>query len=137
MGALAYFKTPLGATVNSILGLSGGTANGSTVIDTTAPVITAPTASNISAVSADIRWTTDVLSSSQVEYGTSDSYGSVQPAQPADDPTAGKLGVVDHSVSLSGLQPDTTYHYKVKSKNSVGETVSNDKTFTTTAAEST
>ncbi len=145
MGALAYFKTPLGATVNSIIGLSGGTTNGSTVVDTTAPVITFPDQPTVLATSASILWHTDELSSSQVEYGTTSAYGELQPAQPDTDPTVigtdGNplfAGVIDHSVVLTGLQPNTTYHYRVKSKDAAGnEKVSDDKTFTTTSVEGT
>jgi hypothetical protein len=143
MGVLAYLKTPLGATVNSIIGLSGGgSTSGSTVVDTTAPVITFPDPPSVLSTSASILWRTDELSSSQVEYGTTDTYGTVKPAQPDTDPTVlgtdGNplyAGVIDHSVVLTGLQPNTTYHYRVKSKDAAGnETVSPDKTFTTTAA---
>jgi hypothetical protein len=139
MGALAYFKTPLGATVNSILGLSGGTNSGSTVVDTTAPVITFPDPPNVLATSAGIVWRTDELASSQVEWGTTTSYGTLTPTTPDVDPTGGQYaGVIDHSVVLTGLQPNTTYNYRVKSKDAAGnESVSSNKTFTTTAAEGT
>ena len=37
-----------------------------------------------------------------------------------------------HSVVLTGLQPNTEYHYRVKSKDKAGNlAVSDDKTFTT------
>jgi len=139
MGALAYFKTPLGATVNSIIGLSGGSSSGSTVIDTTAPVITFPNQPSVLATSAGITWETDEPTSTQVEYGTTDAYGTRQPTQPGDDPSSGQsLGVVTHSVVLTGLQPNTTYHYRVRSIDAAGnETVSSDKTFTTSEAEGT
>jgi len=113
-----------------------------TTTDTTKPVITSISEPSVDTqslgpTSANIGWKTDVLSSSQVEYGTDTTYGSVQPPTLTDDPTSGtSLGVVTHAVVLSGLTPSTTYHYRVKSKNKVGETVSDDKTFTTTAAES-
>jgi hypothetical protein len=139
MGALAYLKTPLGDTVNSILGFSGSTTNGSsTVVDTTAPDITFPDQPTVSATSAGILWETDEPSSTQVEYGTSNTYGTREPAQPGDDPASGtSLGVVTHSVVLTGLQPNTTYHYRVRSIDAAGnEAVSSDKTFTTSEASS-
>lgn len=138
MGALAYLKTPLGDTVNSILGFSGSTSGGSTVVDTTSPVITFTEQPTVSATSASIIWETDEPSSSQVEWGTTNSYGTLTPTTPDTDPTGGQyLGVVTHSVVLSGLQPNTTYHYRVKSKDAAGnEAVSADKTFTTTEASS-
>ena len=139
--ALAYFKTPLGSTINSMLGISGGgTADtGTPADDATPPEITFPSEPTVSATEASIAWKTNELASSQVEYGISNAYGEVKPAQPADDPSAGQsLGVIDHSVILNGLLPDTVYHYRVKSVDKAGnEAVSVDKTFTTLAAEAT
>jgi hypothetical protein len=128
--------------------LSGtSSSSSSTSVNTTKPVISSvssPTAT-IADTSAVITWKTDVLSSSQVEYGTSASYGSLAPATPDKDPsykdpTTGQykyLGVVDHSESLTGLTANTTYHYRVRSKNKAGtEAVSVDNQITTTAATS-
>lgn len=73
---------------------------------------------NITTNSAQITWTTDVAASSDVEYGTSTSYGSS---------ASGTSGTTSHAVLLSGLQPNTIYHYRVKSN----ETYSGDYTFNT------
>jgi len=139
MGVLAYFKTPLGSTINSIIGIGGGGNTDSTVNDTTLPVITFPANPTVSVTSASVFWHTDEFSSTQVEYGISATYGTLQPPTPQDDPSTGEsLGVIDHSVVLTGLQPDTTYHYKVKSKDKAGNiAISGDKTFTTLASEPT
>jgi hypothetical protein len=142
LGVLAYLQTPLGSMVKDILGISG-TTTGTTTNDKTKPVLTFPNQATVSVTSASIGWQTDELSSSQVEYGTSDAYGKLEPAQPDKDPTAlgtdGKplfAGVIDHAVVLTGLQPNTTYHYRVKSKDAAGnEAVSDDRTFATTSAE--
>jgi len=139
MGVLAYFQTPLGATINSILGLggsTGGTGDTNNVNDTTKPVITFPDEPTVLATSASIPWHTDENSSSQVEYGISNTYGSLEPAAPSDDPSTGQsIGVIDHAVILTGLQPNQTYHYRVKSKDAAGnEAVSEDKTLTTLEA---
>jgi len=118
-----------------------GDGNTQTVVDTTKPVISSiiqPTAPDtLGPVSASIGWKTDELSSSQVEYGLPGTYGTLEPPQPADDPSSGQsLGVTDHAVVLKDLQPNTIYHYRVKSKDAANnEAVSEDKTFTTTAAE--
>jgi hypothetical protein len=124
---LAFFTSSTGGT----------TTTTTTTVDTTKPAITFPIDPVVSTTSATIAWHTDELSSSQVEYGTDTTYGSVEPAQPADDPTSGQfLGVIDHIVDLTGLQADTTYNYRVKSKDAAGnESVSADKTFTTIAVQ--
>ena len=141
LGFLTYKYTPLYGTVMGFFKSStgGGTT---TTTDTTKPVISKVQAT-AGPTSARIDWETDDLSSTQVEYGKTSTYGSVTPAQPENDPTAldadGKpisIGVIPHSVTLTGLEADTTYHYRIKSKNAAGlEAVSDDKTFTTTVPE--
>jgi hypothetical protein len=131
LGGIVYWQ--FGSQLLGLLNISGG-GTGSAV-DTTAPVIT-NTKATVNVGGIIITWTTDELSSSQVEYGKNkDAYTEVFPAQPADDPSTGQLlGVVDHEVTLSGasLEQEVTYHYIVKSTNAAGlEAVSPDKTFTT------
>jgi len=85
--------------------------------------------SSVSTTSLDIEWNSNLESSSFVEYGPDDGYGSV----------AGEdESVTYHSVGLTSLTPGTTYHYRVKSEDEYGrETVSGDYTVTTqSAAES-
>ncbi len=92
--------------------------------DESPPVISEIGASGITASTATITWTTDELAASQVEYGLTTSYGSTTPL----DSTL----VTSHSVSLSQLDPSTTYHYRVKSKDESGnEAVSADYNFAT------
>jgi hypothetical protein len=112
---------------------TGGTTT--TTVDTTNPVITFPVDPAIGPTSVSINWTTDELSSSQVEYGADTAYGALEPSPPDTDPSTGEsVGVVTHSIVITGLQPLTTYHYRVKSKDTAGnEAVSADKTFTTIA----
>jgi hypothetical protein len=144
LGGLVYwqFGDQLLGFFNSSTGSSTGDGN-STIVDTTKPVISSiiqpTTPDTLGPTSASITWTTDELSSSQVEYGTTaDAYDKSEPAQPADDPTADKLGLVTHSVVITGLQPNTKYYYRVKSKDAAGnEAVSEENTFTTSAAEPT
>ena len=76
--------------------------------------------------SATISWKTDENATSQVEYGTTDAYGSTTPLDE-------KL-TQNHSVAVSSLQPDTTYHFIVKSKDASGnEATSSDTAFQTHA----
>ncbi len=93
--------------------------------DTSPPVLSGITASNISELGATITWTTDEGASARVEYGTSTSYG-------ASTSTDNNL-VTSHSRTLSGLSDATTYHYRVISQDAAGNTASSgDNTFTTT-----
>jgi len=81
-----------------------------------------------SSSAATISWTTDETATSKVDYGLSSAYG-VSTAE-ADTATL----VTGHRVALSGLSSCTTYHYRVRSKDSSSnESVSlEDNTFKTT-----
>jgi len=93
--------------------------------DTTAPTISNVSVSTVSDTKATITWTTNELSTSQVIYGTTDSYGS----QTTEDTTL----TYQHSVTLTGLTKKTTYHYQVVSKDAANNSASSeDNTFTTT-----
>lgn len=75
-------------------------------------------------VRADITWNTNEPATSQVEYGTSTAYGSTTAMM--------STAVGAHTVQLASLAPRTTYHYRVRSSDGCRETVSPDRTFTTT-----
>jgi len=105
---------------------SAPTGGGARYVDTTAPSIT-----NIKVVSktdsAVITWTTNELSLSWVIYGETSDYG--QELETTDYHTS-------HSLTLTGLSPETVYHYKIKSKDRSGNTGSSvDETFTTLTKE--
>ena len=85
--------------------------------------ITNVTANNITGSGATIAWTTNLPSTSQVEYGLTMSYGSSTTV----DPTM----VTSHSVTLTGLSPSTLYHFHAKSGVAAGTVASIDYTFTT------
>ena len=105
--------------------------------DTTGPNISNVAVSSVGNYSATITWYTDEPASSQVEYGTSTSYGLTTPAQPQNDPTYGYDGVQSHTVYLSKLPSNMTHHFRVKSKDKNGnERVSGDYTFKTNEVES-
>jgi hypothetical protein len=137
-------SAPFSLAWNSLLALNGGhvltavardaagnttTSSGVAVtvsnpIDTTPPVLGAISATAIGAAGATITWTTDEPADSQVEYGTSPSYGT----STALDANA----VVSHSRSLGPLSPTTLYHYRVRSRDAAGNlSISGDLTFTT------
>jgi regulation of enolase protein 1 (concanavalin A-like superfamily) len=88
------------------------------------PVISGITTSNITSNAATVQWSTNVGSSSQVEYGLTTSYGSKTDSD--------IVLVTSHSVRLSNLAASTLYHYRVKSTEAAGyQAVSSDQTFTT------
>lgn len=105
-------------------GSSGGGGNPGTG---TAPVISGVSTGNLTATSAGITWTTDIASSSQVNYGTTAAYGQSS--------AMNSSMVTSHSTTLSSLTASTLYHYQVISRDTGGnQTASADFTFTTTAA---
>ncbi|HZR46896.1 MAG TPA: fibronectin type III domain-containing protein [Candidatus Manganitrophaceae bacterium] len=78
------------------------------------PVITAVLSAELTGSGSVITWITDQAATSQVEYGTTSSYGSESPLDAAP--------ATSHSVALNGLIPSTTYHYRVKSTDAAGKT---------------
>lgn len=98
----------------------------SVTVDNTAPVIGNIAVGNLTATSADISWGTNEAADSLVEYGTSsgDYIASESNANL----------VFNHKVSLTGLEPDTTYYYRVSSTDAAGNTsVSAEQEFSTAA----
>lgn len=72
-----------------------------------APIISSVTASSITKNSARITWTTDKDSNSSVSYGVTVAYAS--------GTTSDAALVTSHSIILTGLNSNTTYHYSVAS----------------------
>jgi hypothetical protein len=68
-----------------------------------------------------------------VQYGTSEAYGKHTPEQPLGAANA----AVPVTVTLTGLAPDTTYHFRFVARNGAGASDGPDATFTTPAATST
>jgi glucose/arabinose dehydrogenase/PKD repeat protein len=94
------------------------------VLDTTAPTITDRTATGTTSTGSTITWTTSEPATSQVDYGTTTSYGSTTALD--------ESLVTSHNVQLSGLLPDTRYNYRVRSRDAAGnERVSANTTFRT------
>lgn len=122
-------KRIFGITIILIL-LLGGVSCGESepefpsIPDTTAPSIANVSAESIPEITAIISWTTDEPATSQVEYGKTTAYSLTTPLD-------SEL-VTSHSISITGLDPDSTYHFIVKSEDLAGnEAVSGDHTFTT------
>lgn len=83
-------------------------------VSTTANAFSGPWISNIavapSTTSAVVTFTTDVLGSTQLSYGSDPSYGTTTTE------TNTSPRVTNHSVTVSGLSACSTYHFKALSK---------------------
>jgi len=98
--------------------------NGGTPPPSQAPTITAVKANSVNTNSATISWVTNQPSTSQVQYGTNTLYGTTT----AKDTST----VTTHGIRIANLASNTTYHYRVISSNTSGQTtVSGDYSFTT------
>ena len=88
--------------------------------------VTSVAVGNLVATSAVITWQTNNTANSRVDFGTSITYDSF-----ASDPAL----VTNHSITLTGLTANTTYHYQVTSVDGHAQTATSiDATFGTTAA---
>lgn len=94
--------------------------------DTRAPTLLAVQAANVAPTQAVVSWSSDEAADSQVEFGPSTSYGTTTPLEAAP--------VTFHKQLLTGLSPNTTYHFRVRSRDGSGNLASSqDYTFTTPA----
>ncbi|MGH2490321.1 MAG: LamG-like jellyroll fold domain-containing protein [Candidatus Limnocylindria bacterium] len=100
-----------------------------TVDDLTPPVVSEISVSSLTNTAATISWTTNEPADSQVEYGTTTTYGTLSALDGA--------RVTSHSVALGALSAGQTYHYRVRSRDAAGNlAVSSDQTLTTTSGAS-
>ncbi len=118
------FRTRGAALTGSVLGLALAAGMTLSASAATGPVISGVTAYP-TVTGASIQWMTDTGANAQVLYGTSTPYAA------STTPTTGYAST-SQSVMLSGLAPDTVYHYSVLSGNASGTvSTSTDYTFTT------
>ena len=88
------------------------------------PVISNVQTVNVTPYSVTISWETDENTTSQVEYGFDSSYGFFT--------VTDMNRTMYHSVSLTGLESEQVYHYRVRSRDIAhNETISADYIFTT------
>ncbi len=112
--------------LSSNLVLGYGYGGGHRVEDISAPEISQIEVT-VFASSAEISWQTDESSITWFSYGLTSDY--TEEIKTTDYSTS-------HSVSLTGLSPNTTYHYRIKSKDRHGNmTSTSDRTFTTLEEE--
>ena len=69
-------------------------------------------------------WPNDEATSYHVEYGTTTAYGQTTASTGA----GSSSGVVDVAATLSGLTPNTDYHYRLVAVNALGTTYGYDET---------
>jgi hypothetical protein len=108
-------------------GGGGGGGGGGAPPDTTPPVISNVGVSSVTKTSADVAWTTNEKSDSQVEFWASP--GVVTPLDTA--------LVIQHNIHLDELTPGSNYYFKVRSSDEAGNMAeSEEHTFTTLPGES-
>jgi hypothetical protein len=123
-GNMASGASGTGSMYVVLLGAEG------TVTDTLGPQISGLSVSQVTESGAAIGWTTDEPADSRVEYGL--SAGNYPWSAASTDL------VLNHEIDLSGLTPNTTYHYRVLSADQFGNpSTSSDDTFTTQASDTT
>jgi hypothetical protein len=98
----------------------------SSVTDTTPPILSLIASSALTQTTAAITWTTDKNADSQIEYGLTTAYGQ--------STSLDTILTSLHTVTISGLLSNTTYHYRVKSTDgSSNLSTSSEHTFVTLA----
>ncbi|MEK7641511.1 MAG: LamG-like jellyroll fold domain-containing protein, partial [Patescibacteria group bacterium] len=118
-----YNRVLSGSEITSLYSYTGAT------VDTTAPSISNVTASSITTTEASITWTTNEPADTYVDFGVTSSYGSHSTLK-----DTGNGMVTSHLQNIVNLQPNTTYNYRVTSKDAAGNVaVSGNGTFTTLA----
>lgn len=96
--------------------------------DSAPPSISDISVSSVTQNSATINWVTNEQANSKVNYGTTNSYGSSK---------TDSSFVTVHSLTLTGLTSNTTYHFEVVSTDGSNNTAtSSDNSFVTQSAQS-
>lgn len=129
----------LTATCLSLLALAAAPA-----AQAAAPAVTTKAATHVAATHAQLHGTLDPEGEASVywfQYGPADCASSSCASVPADEegpPPSEEAGKGTESFLVSqflpGLEPETTYHFRILAKNASGTTPGLDETFTTPAA---
>ncbi len=94
------------------------------------PTVTNQRSSDVTASSATVSTTINtrgLRTSYRIQWGTGTGYGRFTDVQTAESGTA------TGSFTLSGLQPNRTYHWRTRASNAAGTTLGQDRTFKTGA----
>lgn len=95
--------------------------------DTTAPVLSSISTSNVASTSATVSWGTNENATSKVYYGAASPLNISNATSVSDS-----VLLINHSLGLSGLSASTTYYYIVESKDAANNTIdSSEQSFIT------
>ncbi|HFC10984.1 MAG TPA: hypothetical protein ENJ75_02225 [Candidatus Kaiserbacteria bacterium] len=115
-------------TVGNDMVASANASFTTTTVNTTPPELLNIQTLDIGTSTATVSWTTNESATSEVDYGLTSAYGTTEASSTA----------LVHKVVLTGLMPNTTYHFIVKSANLAGYIATSvDGTFTTVVDDST
>jgi Fibronectin type III domain len=92
------------------------------------PAVSNQLASNVTATQATVSATVDTKglpTSYRIQWGTTTGYGRFTAVETADS------GTPTTTVTLTGLQPNRTYHWRTRASNAAGTTLGRDRTFRT------
>lgn len=106
--------------------------NGTTTLDTTAPVISEIMTTSTTVSSTQINWLTDELSGSKVWYSTSTPLDLLATSTLQ---VSSSNMVTNHELGLSNLNASTTYYYMVSSSDEAGNKATSTEQFFITLSE--
>jgi DNA-binding beta-propeller fold protein YncE len=133
-----HIGTAQGLAVNATTGSVYVADSANSVIERfgtfVAPDVTTAAASGVDSADATLNGQVDPAGGGDItdchfDYGTDTNYGN---SVPCDQPVP-ISSATDVTAALSGLSPNTTYHYRLVAANASGQTAGGDQTFTTDA----
>ncbi len=103
---ITFTEQPVKGVEYAFFAANAGAYEATYAVDTTAPLVTDVAANADGDGTATITWTTNEPATSRVDYGASPGLGQTRTAPGM---------VTSHIVTLTELEPNTTYHYRVTS----------------------
>jgi hypothetical protein len=111
-----------------------GYAEDKTFVTKSPPIVSTSEAKDITSGAVTLSGTVNPKGTStgyRFEYGTTTSYGQEIPAYPQLVNVGSGTAPIEVSQTVTGLESNTTYHFRLKASNFYGATFSADRTFTT------